>query len=246
MQTENNPKKHILSDHKKIGSTFIAPFSQLGITETTWPNSLPELIWMGLLNDQCGYKRGVEISTEMAKAAYDINPGGTKINFGEISSYKSLSLDEQKRLLNTTIVKGALGELKHSLEPLNVLYPDSPLGFLGLPEAGTEKKALISMMDRVVSDNLNKRKKPAMFLQANLVYIGGICGFIHFSTKVMPPNLNSLAQYPDTEESKKTASSVRALSLSLIRNSEASDWAKYFWNQGLKIDPCRAMRSEDA
>lgn len=245
MKEKEKPKKNILSDHKKVGSIFIAPFSQLGFTETTWSNRLPELIWMGLLNHSCGYKRGVEIASEMAKAAYDISPGAKKRNYGEASSYKHLSSDEIEKLLKAPIVIGARPELQEALQALNILYPESPLAFLGVPSNPLDRDTLISVMNRVVSDNLNKRDKPAMFLQANLIYIGGICGFLFFSSNVTPPNLDSLKDYPDSEESKKTAASIRAMAQVFTENPTISDWAKYFWNQGLKIEPCRARTTDD-
>jgi hypothetical protein len=56
----SNKKKIILGDHKKVGSKFIPPMAQLGITDVSTINQIfPEIIWMGLLNDSYGYREEI-------------------------------------------------------------------------------------------------------------------------------------------------------------------------------------------
>lgn len=246
MTKQQKPKKEgILSDHTKVGTTFVAPFSKLGFTEMTWSDRLPELIWMGLIIHHLGLKRGIEISSNLAKAAFDLCAREKKQHFALASTYIGMTPKEQADLLATQVKAGTLNELQISLQALNLLYPESPLQFIGLPNKPLEREVLIKEMNQVVSDNLDKRERPAMFLQANLLYIAGICGFLHISDKIKPPNLDSLKDYPDTEESKETASFVRATALAFTDETQISAWATYFWNQGLKIEPCKPFKSRE-
>ena len=57
-------KKIVLEGHKKVGSKFIPPMMQLpNWTEISYINQiLPEIIWMGLINDEFGYRDGIDLS----------------------------------------------------------------------------------------------------------------------------------------------------------------------------------------
>ena len=55
----------VLADHKKVGKKFIPPFvAKLGpLDEVRWVNDLvPELVWLTLLSDRHGRKRGVDLA----------------------------------------------------------------------------------------------------------------------------------------------------------------------------------------
>lgn len=53
----------VLDGHKKVGSTFIAPLNNLPKMKSTSfvDQILPELIWIGLINDNIGYIRGARL-----------------------------------------------------------------------------------------------------------------------------------------------------------------------------------------
>ena len=57
---KGNKKKRVLEGHKKVGSRFITPMKQLpNMKSISYVNQMmPELIWIGLINDSIGYVKG--------------------------------------------------------------------------------------------------------------------------------------------------------------------------------------------
>ncbi|MBK8982398.1 MAG: hypothetical protein IPM38_08810 [Ignavibacteria bacterium] len=57
-------QKKVLDDHKQIGKKFIPPLLQLGnFQDVDWQTiMIPELIWIGLINEMYGIKKGADLS----------------------------------------------------------------------------------------------------------------------------------------------------------------------------------------
>ena len=64
-----NSKKTVLSGHKKVGSKFIPPFAQIGqFSEISYINVvLPEIIWMGLVQDTLGVRGCVDLCADFVQ-----------------------------------------------------------------------------------------------------------------------------------------------------------------------------------
>ena len=86
-------KGNVLSDHKKVGKKFIPPIiDKLGSTfqETSWVKfSIPELVWIALLNYRCGYKDGADLSLSLAKATKEVTNKKmiTRMKFNDLLQY---------------------------------------------------------------------------------------------------------------------------------------------------------------
>ncbi len=83
-------------------------------------------------------------------------------------------------------------------------------------------------------------------MQANALYIGFVTGVLIVAQVTSLANFPVVDQYPETAESRTTASVVRA-SVNAFFGEEGwsgpSEWSSYFWNRGLEIDAC-ALRSQ--
>jgi len=93
-------RKPVLLDHQRIGKRLIPPLMQgIKYQEISWGKQfIPELIWLGLINDRYGYLKGAELALALprsAKEATKNNQRGTW--FATVSSYAQLSVEEQKR-----------------------------------------------------------------------------------------------------------------------------------------------------
>jgi len=239
----SNKKKIILGDHKKVGSKFIPPMAQLGITDVSTINQIfPEIIWMGLLNDSYGYREGIHLSSELAKMAHVIHDSEKHVNFALSSSYEYLC-DEKKRTLVEKLEKeNYLTMLQKSLFPLIKFYEGFPMTFLGDGGNTDDKDSQIQRLKKTVERHFNRYETPGVIILANIVYIRAITGGLHIAQGLEPPNLESLVKDPESDEAKKAAAQVRSMVMMEAMSGDGktpeSAWSQSFWNQGLKIDKC--------
>ncbi len=70
MKPNRQSKSGILADHTREGTLFRTPLSRLPLKETRWvKQTLPELLWIGLLQGKYGLGCGVDLSLALAEAA---------------------------------------------------------------------------------------------------------------------------------------------------------------------------------
>ena len=92
MSKGKRKKKRVLEGHKKVGSHFIPPMKQIpNIKSTSFVNQmLPELIWIGLINDNVGYVGGARLIEKIFIEVEEIGGTDSKDNFAYASSYGQL------------------------------------------------------------------------------------------------------------------------------------------------------------
>lgn len=230
-------------DHKKDGSSFIPPMSQLGLSELSYVNQIfPEIIWMGLLNKREGYHAGTRIIEFMAKRLSQIKTTKKFLNFSLASSYGKLSTDQKTQIVGELDQKQFLSILQESLAPLTCLYDRFPMAFIGPPYEHINRDTLLNFLKECISECINKYEQPGMVIQASVMYIRAITGGLYFRNNLKPPNLQKIITDFDSEEGQLASASVRAFVLSepmVLGEEESNTWAKSFWNQGYKIDICQ-------
>ena len=235
-------KGKILGDHKKVGSKFIPPMSQLGMTEVSYVNQIfPEIIWMGLLNKREGYHTGIRIVEFMAKKSVEIKNTEKFLNFSLASSYTFLGADQKIQIVAELEKNNFLQVLQKSLAPLTCLYEGFPMAFLGPPADHNSKETMLAIIKECISACINKYEQPGMVMQATVMYIRGITGGLYFTNNIKPPNLEKIITDFDSDEGKKAAASVRAFVMSEympMEGKKSDEWSRSFWNQGYKIDKC--------
>lgn len=241
-------RQGVLSDHKRVGKRFIPPLvDAIRLNELRWVDiPLPELLWLGLLNDRHGLGCGAELAVETARAAMAAHGSSKATWFAPSSAYRGLTSKRRKALIETLRVAGHLDDLKSALEPLIALYPECPLAFIfeGGPPQGDPEHG-VAALKRVVASVFDKTTREATLMQASATYIAFATGMLRVASHVSLANFPEVANYPSTEESRRVASGVRALITSLFGMSyEASSWPRYFWNRGLEIDQCTGVSHE--
>jgi len=100
-------------------------------------------------------------------------------------------------------------------------------------------------MKRVVKNIIDRRGREAMLVQTTAVYIMGITGKLAFVKGQSIGNIEAIIDYPNTEESRKVASGVRAglgAMRALFEKPEAIEWCTYFWNHGYGISTCELQK----
>ncbi len=236
----------VLSDHKRVGKKFIPPFiNRLGETfkETSWVKlSVPELVWIALLNYRYGFKEGADLSLSLAKATKEAT--GKIEWYAPMSSFSSLTESQKDKIIEILKIDGKLTRIVLGLQSLHHFYPKSSLSFIEenpLKEKVSEEAAL-SEIKNVLTDLYDKTSKEATFTQANAIYICFVLGKLKVTKNSSLANFPEIENYPNTEESKKIAAFIRASINGFIGmdadGTPVTDWPDYFWNRGLEIDRC--------
>jgi len=243
--------QQILKDHKRVGKKFVPPMIHLlgGLQEISYVHQiLPETIWVGLINDELGYRAGIELCTQLAKTAKEIHQSEKFVNFALCSSYSLLTDEEKPKIIERIEHSRTFGQLRACLAPLVILYEGFPMAFLGKNNDSVNKHALIDRLKQSVARHMNKYETPGMAIQTAVIYIRGITGGLCYANDVEVPDLNAIITNPESEAGKKAAGSVRAYVLSEMMPAGKpleSGWAASFWNQGHKIDTCELNETKD-
>jgi len=247
----NQKKKHaesrILSDHKKVGKKLIPPLREyLGERGmVSWVDRiLPELIWIAVIVENLGVKRGVEVSAGIAKWANMIN---SREYFAFASSFNLLDTEQKQRLVQLLQDANYLNEVRNALRSLLQLYPECPLKFLDSNSEQLSERQAVTHLKETLAKYYNRRAQPAMTVQASAVYFAAVCGKLRYASPVQVPNFNAIISDFNSDEAKRACSSVRATVSALIGHigeKITDQWPRYFWNRGIEIDPPMPITQE--
>jgi hypothetical protein len=240
--------KKVLNDHKRQGKTYIPPFTHMigPLQEISWVKTiLPELLWIALLQNHYGHRRGVELVTVLARTARKLSNSAKLQIFGAISSFKKLSDTEKDNIRNALATAGELFSIQEALFPLIVFYPDCPLHFLFSRKASSTDAdlldAALNRLKTVVADLYDKTTRDATMVQATMVWLAFDADLLKVAKHLPLAKFPEIEKYPNTELSQEIASGIRgSVHMFFVppHYVESADWPRYFWNRGLEIDPC--------
>lgn len=239
-------RKRVLEDHKYRGKILVPPFiHQMGpLNEISWVKTmLPEFLWIALIQSYYGHSKGVELITSLTRLALKCAPSEKKRMFPTISSFGELTTGQQSCLQKELAASGDLFEIQRALSPLIAFYPECPLRFLYSHTAsssdGTEQS--LKSLKTVVEGLYDKISGDTTMVQATAIWIAFDSGALKVRKGLALASFPEIEKYPHTELSQKVAASIRS-SLHMFFSEPhypvSSEWPLYFWNQGLKIDPC--------
>jgi len=238
-------RRRVLADHQSRGKTLVPPFTHMigPLQEVSWVNTMiPEVSWIGLIQDQHGHRRGVELITSFARTARSVRTGGSRNIFAATSSYSDISGPEWAQLRETMAGTGELVQIQESLEPLIALYPECPLGPVFASPPATDRENALERMSGLVSSLFRRADRDPMMVQATAIWLAFDAGVLKVQKGISLARLPEIEHYPDTEISKKVGGAIRA-SLNMFFGQEqlyahGSTWPGYFWNRGLALTPC--------
>lgn len=235
-------KKPILDGHKKVGKKFIPPMKQIGnIVEVSYVNhTLPELIWMGLLHDYYGFKKGIALVELITRRAFEKRQTEDHTNFAICSNFNILSESSRSELLNDPDIIEVQPLISAALQPLHSLYNEFPMSFLCLPSDVSRRTEFLETLSNCLLKHFDKFDVPACMMQANVTHVRGINGGIHYA-EGLQPNLNEIMGDPDSPKTQRAMAQARIGAMMEFKQSHLDDqqsWSRTFWNQGLKVDQC--------
>lgn len=254
-KTDNNStrKSLVLSDHQKVGKRFIPPLLQSGpFHEVKWVDCiLPELVWLGLINERYDLAKGADMALSLARAAVKTKNLPSKIWFAPTSAYAAFTEEQKSEVIKILKLSNDLEPLKEALDPLAAFYPECPLNFLfeGKFPSRENSKGNLELFKVFLSTLFNRWEKPATLMQANAVYIAFVTNLLKVKKGLALANFPAVAAFPNTEESRQVAASVRATVNQFFGVhfcEKSSPWPAYFWNRGLNLESCDFQRVYEA
>lgn len=234
-------KKGILAGHKRIGKRFIPPMMQLPMrVDTSYVNDmLPELIWIGLINDRVGYVQGARIIEKVFLAVDARKEKGQEGNYALMSSFNKLTDDQKTAITDDLREEGELDIIQNSLAPLVLLYDDCPLKFFGPPTNTYSQEDLISIIKLCVGKTIDRYDTAGIVLYGAMLLARLVTKTIKFSADMSLPDFNAVINSPGSEEARRTAGFVRANGLAEFGMMKVGNaWAKHFWDKNFELSPC--------
>ncbi|GMV00284.1 MAG: hypothetical protein AMXMBFR51_30160 [Ignavibacteriota bacterium] len=232
----------ILDGHKKEGNKFIPPAKHLlNLSEISWTNDLlPELIWLGVLVQKLGLKKGIEYSSFMIATATEFSKSEKHFDFAFISSFRFLTSDETSALITKLKENKYYDELVDTLQNFINLYPENnPISFFVNSNISFDKSVAIKEFKEILTDCFNRHSKLATIIQTIVPYSKMRAGKLYYTANVEPPDYNAIVEDFESDNAKKAAGSARAFvnsNYGHIEDTITKEWAKYFWNNGLILE----------
>lgn len=245
MSADQDARDGPLSDHVREGKTFRPPLSRLPLRETSWVKlTMPEFLWIGLLQEAHGLAHGVDLSLSLAEAAMQAKQGAASPQwFVDTSSYAILQEGEWREVQRTLVEIDKLTDIQLALAPLVHFYPGCPYAhlFKDRPTEFPKETKVLKSFKTVLESLYSKQDRAATLVQGTAVYVALVTGKVTLTENVSFGNLEALTDYPQTDESQKVGASVRAMCNFLIGSSSeksGTNWVEYFWDRGFELEPC--------
>lgn len=202
-------KKRPLEDHKRIQKNFVTPFNDnFNLKPVSYEKeTVPQIIWLAIILEDLGDRIGSEFLNEVAKSVI-IGPE-SKIEMHTmlfLSNYELLTPNEKSKTLENWTNKGILTQLQKSLSQFTSLYPMSPIAFIG---NGSNSKDL-GYYKSILNKLLDRLSRLTTMSLASIIYNQFDIGRLKVNSDMPLAKFPEVQHYPNTEISKRIASSIRA------------------------------------
>ena len=233
-----------LSDHTFVKGRFITPFNSIpGMTEVgdekSWPyGRLPEYIWMGLILEKFGRRRGLEALYKIIIELHRIAPS---LRTPRLSSILSMPDDNQSEFYN--VICNIVGS--QALNPLTLICTrtEAPVfsSFFFSADSSIEnrQKKLIALLQKLMDHQSNESTD----IRFVVLYFGLLTDHIVMQKK----QLDLLLKYPYLAHSDEEMRMIRPL----VRSAEqmllefepsATEFLKKFWRGISEMTDCKLFQ----
>jgi hypothetical protein len=238
------PRTPILADHRRVKSRLIAPFNDMlgAMHDVSWINTMiPELLWIALIQDMHGARRGVEIITAFTRDVRANSVDRSTIIWAAAGKFTAIPADVLHAIV-TGSSESYAGDLCDALRPLAGWYPSHPLNALLADETLDASTDELAYLKHIVATMFDRSCKTAIMTQATALWLAFDAGRLEIGQGLSLAEFPRIEEYPNTELSLRIAASVRASLNVFFANTtmmaSESGWPAAFWNRGLTIAPC--------
>lgn len=243
-------KRQVLEGHKRVKARFIPPLMQIGnIRETSYINDLlPHVVWMSLLIESIGLRRGISASLHLSKLAHGLHESKSHVNFAICGNHVKLTSAEKAEILRVLESSGELPTYQDALFPLLHLHPDCPMNYLLSSTAPVERSRVVNKLTVAVDAIFDRYGQNASIVQANVVVARASTGGLFIAEHIEMPDFDAMIKNPESEAGRRAASFARTSSMQeFMRDEEEQfmEWPKKFWRRNYRLDTCRPLELED-
>ena len=245
------PKKtKIFPGYKQVKKTLLHPIKQLpGGTKPCGylDDMLPEIIWVALMYEQSGYKRGLGILQKIVQIADTVVDKNNHYSLVSATCYSYFSDEQKSQFVEKLKEKEFLDYMQKCLVPLVLLYDEFPMRFIGVPSVVYNRSELVNIITLCVKKYTNKYNTPGVMLNAAATAGLWATNRIKYNKGITIPNIDAIIDNPKSKEAQKSAGHFRASALGIMfgynKNRDIS-WAKYFWDHGYVISSCEIKNTD--
>lgn len=242
---KGNNQGSVLRDHKKVGQKLIPPLMQLPkLKETSFREStLPCLVWVSAIFLRKNEKQAVRYIIEFLKKCQDILGEDKSPALIFLNNFDKLTQSQKDELIRKFNDDEILNFLRESLVHQYHLLANYPLSFIFKGYTyGVDREEALDLLKEDVSALLDRYSLHSTKVQTTAFISMTATGKLKMSSKIEMPDFNSIFTAPDSPESKRVASLVRAMinGGAGFQDEEGgeNDWSKLFWNQCFDLEEC--------
>lgn len=231
----------VLRDHKRVRSKLVTPFNEAfgPMREVSWINTMiPELLWIALLQDAWGPRRGIEIITAFTRDVRASDPSRAPTIWASAGKFAGLP---EGTLASIVKDRPYCEDLCRPLAPLHAHYPNHPMRELVAGD-GSTSSADLSRLKTLVGELFDRGTVVATMTQATATWLAFDSERLKVSAGLALADFPRIEDYPATEQSLRIAASIRATLNQMFGDVDAmasgTDWPVAFWNRGLELEPC--------
>jgi hypothetical protein len=232
----------VLGDHKKEKSKLVTPFNDAfgPMQEVSWINTMiPELLWIALVQEAWGPRRGVEIITAFTRDVRASDPLRDRTIWAAAGKFATLP---EGALAEIVAGRPYRDDLCAPLAPLHAHYPGHPMRALIATTAPDTASQDLGAIKALVGEMFDRASTTAIMAQATATWLAFDSDRLKVSAGLALADFPRIEDYPDTEQSQRIAASIRATLNQMFGEidmmASGTDWPVAFWNRGLELEPC--------
>lgn len=242
---KGNHQGKILKDHKKVGQKLIPPFMQISnLKEVSFrDNTLPCLIWVSAIFLRNPDRKSVHSIVEFLIKCREILNDDESPALIFFNHFDKLSIDQKAKILEETNDQDMVDFLRKNLVHQFYLLENYPLAFLfdGYTYEVDRDEAL-EYLKEDVSALLDRYTLHSTKVQTTAFVSMTATGKLVLSSKIDLPDFNAIFTDPESDESRRVASFVRASINADIGSQDdeggGNEWSKLFWRQSFRLEKC--------
>lgn len=232
--------RSVLEGHGRKKKKIVSPYAALPLTQTSFTADIfPELLWLALILERYGYRRGIEIATLFQAALYkadESRPWHRTSEIAEIGTQLWSALEDVDGVFKA--------EVEDALQPLVSLYSELEFSFVEKRNGGVPE--MVGILKRCVGRFSNRFETPGCVLIGGIVFLQAFVGRMKVPRETLG-GINSIVGKPGSEEAELASSIVRATLLAMwsADDPHPSEWPKAFWRANRLVSRCE-IKSRDA
>lgn len=232
----------VLGDHRRVKSKLVTPFNDAfgPMREVSWINvMIPELLWIALVQQAWGPRRGVEIITAFTRDVRASDPTRDRTIWAAAGKFAALPGG-----VLSGIVEGRpyRDDLCAPLALLQAHYPNHPMRELVPSTTGGPWRQDLGSLKVLVGELFDRLSTNAIMVQATATWLAFDADRLKVSAGLALADFPRIEDYPHTEQSQRIAASIRATLNQMFGETDlmasGTDWPIAFWNRGLELEPC--------